>query len=355
MPLVAALASWPAAGTRRPADAPPPTAGPVDAARAALRAGQFDAAIADADDYLRGQPAGPRAAEADYAKGSAYQRKPAASPGRAAANLFEAHTAYLAALNARPPSELEGYVRAGLSTVALFQDDFPSAIEQAQRATPLVSDPPTQAWLLYNTAVAQQRLGRFTDADQTFRQVVQRYPGTPQAVAAQQHEGQRLFYVQLAIYPTAADADRATPSLRSNGSVVSRRSDATGHTVLDARPVQHLRLGQAAAGRRRRRLPGRPDPAVTTGSGRYRRTGRAQGSAVACTLAAPRGVARRASDCRPAPPADPRGGRRRKVGRVPPIRPADTADPDVSRAANPAGHARRADRQQLRGWSVKTG
>ncbi len=234
-----------AAGCNGPTStAPPVTAGPVDAAQAALRAGRFDAAIADADDYLRGQPAGPRAAEADYVKGSAYQQKVAPGAPEQRRNLFEAHTAYLAALNARPPAELEGYVRTGLSVVALFQDDFPTAIEQAQRATPLVSRPDTLASLLYNTGLAQQRLGRFTDADQTFRQVVARYPGTRQAQAAQQHEGQRLWYVQLAIYASSADADRATLSLRSNGSIVSRRSDATGHTVLDLGPYSTYAAAQ---------------------------------------------------------------------------------------------------------------
>ncbi len=210
--------------------------GPAEAAANALRAGQFDAAIADADDYLRGQPNGPEAAEAQYDKGQAYQRKDVASVAERRRNLFEAKSAYLAALNSRPSRELEGYIRLGLSTVALFQDDFPACIEQANRADRLVDAPDVKAGLLYNTGLAQQRLSRFTDADQTFRQVIQRYPNSPAAPAARQHQGQHLFYVQLATFASPADADRATLSLRSAGSVVSRRSDAVGHTVLDIGP-----------------------------------------------------------------------------------------------------------------------
>jgi tetratricopeptide (TPR) repeat protein len=224
------------AGCQAPSSPGGPALGSVEAANQALQARQFDAAIADADDYLRGQPKGPQAAEAGYDKGQAFQRKDVNNLDERRRNLFEAKSAYTAALNARPSRELEGNIRLELSTVALFQDDFPACIEQAAKAGPLVDAPPAKAWLLYNTGVAQQRLSRFTDADQTFRQVSQKYPGTPQAAAAQQHIGQRLFYVQLATYASPSDADRATLSLRSTGQVVSRRSDVSGHTVLDIGP-----------------------------------------------------------------------------------------------------------------------
>ncbi len=242
---------------------PPPSAGPVDAGQAALRAGQFDAAIADADDYLRGQPAGPRAAEADYVKGSAYQQTVAVGPAEQRRNLFEARTAYLAALNAHPPAELEGYVRAGLSTVALFQDDFSTAIEQAEAAAPLVTRPATKAGLLYNTGLAQQRLGRFTDADQTFRQVVQQYPGTPPAAAAQQHVGQRLV-VRPAGHLRLAGRRRPGHPFAA-GQRVGRQPPVGRDRPHRAgpRPLQHLRRRPTTAGRRVGRLPRRRHPALT--------------------------------------------------------------------------------------------
>ena len=42
--------------------------------------------------------------------------------------------------------------------------------------------------------------------------------------------------MQLAKYASPADADAATLSLRANGSIVSRGSDASGRTVLDLGP-----------------------------------------------------------------------------------------------------------------------
>ncbi len=237
----AALVAWAAAvgchdGGPPAAPAGPAAGGPVEAARAAVQARQFDAAVADADDYLRGQPHGTRAAEALYYKGFADQERSVAGEAERRRDLYEARAAYLAALNQHPNPLLEGYVRSGLSTVALNQDDFPTAIEQAAAAMPLVDSADTRASLLFNRGLAEQRLSRFTDADQTFRQVEQQYPGTPVAVAARQRVGQREFFVQLATFASPADADRATGSLRANGSVVTRRSDAAGRTVLDVGP-----------------------------------------------------------------------------------------------------------------------
>ena len=213
------------------------TPGPLESARNALRAEQFDAAVADADDSLRGQPHGPEAAEANYIKGYAFQNKSFQdAPADRREDLVAARSAYEAALAERPPSILQGYVRTGLSNVALYEDDFPTAIEQAALAMPLVERPQTKAGLLYNTGLAQQRLGRFAEADQTFRQVIQRSPGTPPAAAAEQHLGRHDFFVELPPYATSAAADRAAVSLRSTGSVLSRRSDAAGRTVLDLGP-----------------------------------------------------------------------------------------------------------------------
>jgi tetratricopeptide (TPR) repeat protein len=212
-------------------------AGPMTAGRNALAAHQFDAAVADADDYLRAQPHGPSAAEALYIKGAAYQFKAFAdAPADHSRNLFEARSAYLASLNERPPTVLEGYVRTGLCNVALYEDDFYAAIEQAQLAIPLVDRPATKAGLTYDMALAEQRQGRFTEADQAYGRVVAQYPGTPLAAQAALREHQHEFYVQLATYPTPADADRAILSLRAGGSVVSRGTDAAGRTKLDLGP-----------------------------------------------------------------------------------------------------------------------
>ena len=215
----------------------PDTAGSVVAGRDALRAERFDAAVADADDYLRGQPHGPDAAEACYLKGQAYQNKSFLDgPDGRLRDLHEARSAYAAGLAQRPAGELAGLLHVGASTVAFYQDDFPTTIGQAEQAMPLVSDPQVKAGLLFNTGVAQQRLSRFADADQTYRQVQQQYPGTSSAVEAGRKLGRHTFFVQLATYGSVADADRATASLRATGAVVSRGSDATGRTVLTLGP-----------------------------------------------------------------------------------------------------------------------
>ena len=216
-----------------PAQVPPP--GPLASGRAALRADRFDAAIADADDSLRGQPHGPEAAEANYIKGYAFQNKSFQdAPADRREDLVAARSAYQAALAERPPALLQGYVRTGLSNVALYEDDFPTAIEQAAAAMPLVDRPQTKAGLLYNTGLAQQRLSRFGEADQTFRQVIQQNPGTPPAAAAAEHLGPpRLLR-------------RAAP-LRHVGRGRPGRPLAPGHRVGPEPPV-------------RRRRPHRPGP-----------------------------------------------------------------------------------------------
>jgi hypothetical protein len=81
--------------------------------------------------------------------------------------------------------------------------------------------------------MSEQRLGRFTDADQTYRQVEQRYAGTPMAERARMNEGRNKFFVQLPPAPSQDAGDRAAQSLRGRNLVVSQSTDAGGHTVID--------------------------------------------------------------------------------------------------------------------------
>lgn len=212
---------------------PPPS---LVAANDALNAHEPDAAIADAQSYLRSQPTGLQAAQAWYFEGRGYELKLGADPSGVETNLSQARTCYLEALQLNPAPTLEGDVRASYSNVAFFQDDFAEAIQQATAAIPLVTVPQTKAFLLLRIGLSQQRLGRFTDADQTFRQVEQRYAGTPLADAAREHEGHREFYVQLATYDNRAVADQALASLRTQGVIISERTDAHGNTVIDTGP-----------------------------------------------------------------------------------------------------------------------
>jgi tetratricopeptide (TPR) repeat protein len=220
-----------------PAPAPPPQPpASLIAANQALATQQPDVAIADAQQYLRSQPSGPYAAQAWYMEGRGYYMKVAGSPAESQRNLSQARTCYLEALQKNPDPALEGDIRAEYANVAFFQDDFAETIQQASAAMPLEKTPQTNAFLLLRIGMSQQRLGRFTDADQTFRQVMQRYPGTPIAESAREHEGQNNFYVQLATYTDKKLADQAMGSVQNSGVILSQRTDAKGNTIIDAGP-----------------------------------------------------------------------------------------------------------------------
>jgi len=202
----------------------------------ALDEQQSALAIDRADEYLRQQPHGPGSAEALYLKGRGYEQKAAADPKEIQRNLSEARTAYQEALMQQPSPKTEGYIRASLSNVAFFEDDYSTALSEASRAYSLVDTPEIQSMLLYRMGVSQQRLSRFTEADRTFEQVQQRYPNSAIAERAREHQGQRNFFVQLATFNTPAGADKAMDSLKNSGIVVSKRSDKAGHTLVDAGP-----------------------------------------------------------------------------------------------------------------------
>jgi tetratricopeptide (TPR) repeat protein len=119
--------------------------------------------------------------------------------------------------------------------VYFFQDRFGDAIFQATNALPLVKSQQVKSFLLLREGECQQRLGRFTDADQTFRKVEQLYPNSPVAEAARDHEGHKSFYVQLATYDNDLQAEQAINSLQSSGAVISK-STTKGLTIIDAGP-----------------------------------------------------------------------------------------------------------------------
>jgi tetratricopeptide (TPR) repeat protein len=206
------------------------------AASQALANHQATAAISDSQSFLENQPTGPLAAQALYFKGRGYEELHAVSPADRAGNLVQARACYLLALQQSPAPKLEADIHTSLAIVDYFQDNFADCIEEAHVAMSLLPWNDVRGNLLLHTGFSEQRLGRFTDADQTFRQVEQRYPGTGLAERAREHEGQTKFYVQLATFDSQATADQASQSLRSRKVVVSQRSDAQGHTVIDVGP-----------------------------------------------------------------------------------------------------------------------
>ncbi len=208
----------------------------LSAAYQALEQGEADLAIQRADDFLHEQPGGPGSAEAMYIKGRAYERMTASNPAQAAHDLAEARSAYEDALEMNPSIKTEGYIRASLANVAFFQDDFLTVLDQAKLAQNKIDSPNIQAELLFRCGVSQQRLGRFPEADQTFDQLQLKFPDSPPAQQARQYEGIRSFFVQLAIYDSAASADSAADSLRTTGQTFTQRADGHGRIALDAGP-----------------------------------------------------------------------------------------------------------------------
>jgi tetratricopeptide (TPR) repeat protein len=195
-----------------------------------------DEAISDAGSYLSASPYGPEAAEAFYLQGRGYELKVSSGPTERMGNMAQARSAYQLALGRSPSPALEGNIRASLSNVTFFQDDFAAAIDQATQASKLVDSGEVKGLLLFRIGVCQQRLGEFTNADYTFNQVMQRYPGSGVAEAAREHAGQREFYIQLATYPSPEAAEKELTRLRSSGAIITRRSDAQGHTIADIGP-----------------------------------------------------------------------------------------------------------------------
>lgn len=202
---------------------------------AALDAQQYDQAISQADAYLNAHPTGAGTAEALYLRGRAFEIKVARNPGEAKSNLQSARSAYIEALSRNPAPKLEALIHTSLANVAYFQDDYANAAQEWTIAYDKLDDESTKSWVLYRIGLCKQRLNQFSDADQIFANVQQRYPNTDPARRAKEHQGARSFSVQLATYASAASADTAVASLARDG-VKATKQAAAGRTVVVAGP-----------------------------------------------------------------------------------------------------------------------
>jgi outer membrane protein assembly factor BamD (BamD/ComL family) len=212
---------------------------PLDPGYAALEQRNYNAAIAQADAFLASQPHGEGTAEALYLKGRGFEGKNAAgvSEPEAKANLQAARDAYVEALGMNPRQPLLSYIQASLGNVAYFQDDYPTAIAQLTASLDGLDKPEVKAWALYRIGLSHQRVGQFQQADQAFAAVQQQFPGTEPARRAQEHQGARAFYVQLATFASAAPADRAVADLKKQGVTAASVAGPAGRAVLRAGPV----------------------------------------------------------------------------------------------------------------------
>jgi tetratricopeptide (TPR) repeat protein len=227
----------------------PQRAGELDQALAQLVAGDTRGAETSAQTYIAREPEGPRVAEAYYLKGRALEDQQAPNSSAARANLQAARDAYIAALKSGTADrKLEGLIRASLADVAYWQDDFATAAEQGTAAYGMLEDADAKAWTLYRTGVAQQRLGRFDEADATLRLVGEYHANTEPAQRAAARVGVRGFNVQVATFLNAASADAVVQNLQRQGFTPSKKT--TGNkTVVLAGPYRSY--GQAVNARAR--------------------------------------------------------------------------------------------------------
>jgi TolA-binding protein len=200
----------------------------------ALAQKQYDKARNTADAFLTRYPEGPGRAEAYYLRGRAiYDRlSDSGSSSTNSADLQEARTAYIRALEASPSPALDAHIRADLGNVAFFQDDYVTALQQTTAAYEKLDKPEDKADALYRVGRCQQRLGHFEEADHTFASVQQQFPATRAATDAKRRQGARGFWVQLATYRQPAEADRATGTLRQQGITPQTSKTPTGQTVV---------------------------------------------------------------------------------------------------------------------------
>ena len=189
-----------------------------------------------ADAYLAAQPTGPAAADALYLRGRALEekgQKDAASPQK---DFADAYNYYSQALAQKPRPGLAALIHVGMGNVLYFQDRYSAAIHELTNGLERLERDPDKAWALYRVGLCYQRLGHWDEADKQFVAVQQRFPNTPQAARAREHQGHRAFYVQVATYAAPAQADAATAELKRQGLPAQRFVDTS-------RNVQLVRVG----------------------------------------------------------------------------------------------------------------
>ena len=219
----------------------PPADPRINRAVADLQAQRFDQALAESDAVLASHPSDASAAAGYYVRGRIFADRPKADANAKIHDLTEARLAFTRALDAKPYPRLEGRIRAALGYVAFLEDDYTTSALQLSSAYDLLDDPIDRSKALYYMALSQQRLGRFTDADQTFARVEQLYgdvAGAPVA-AAREHEGASGFFVQLGSFAQSGDADRAAVAAGGTGFGVQKSTDRRGLTVVRAGPVEN--------------------------------------------------------------------------------------------------------------------
>src|SRR4051812_26695299 len=188
----------------------------------ALDLKDYQRSISAADDYLQKHPSGNGAAEAAYLRGRAFEQRTKGSDAEAQANLREARASYEKALSLMPSKQLEAFTRASLGNVCYWMNDFGAAEINWTAAYEKLEPGDLKAWVLYRTGLAQQRIGKWEAADDTFAQVEKEFPQSEPAARAASHRGARAFYVQVAAFSSPQPAEKLVATLRGQGYPVGR-------------------------------------------------------------------------------------------------------------------------------------
>lgn len=247
---VAVAAAWGCATANKDA---PPTLGQMSSS---LEAKQYEQVVAASNQFMAATPEDAGAPGALYLRGRAYEDQPNQTAAQATANLQNARTAYIAALDHNPPPLLESYIRASLANVAYFQDDYATAAQQWLAACDHLDSADLKSWSLYRAGVSRQRLGEFAKADPLFRQVMQEYPNTVPAQRSREHLSARSFYVQLAAYSTLQRAQTAVADARRQGVNTQIAADGQGHFILRTTALPTYAAARAAQSRLSGTYPG---------------------------------------------------------------------------------------------------
>src|SRR5262249_54634650 len=155
--------------------------------------------------------------DAWYLRGRALEAKPPANNAEARSNFSAARDAYQQALRFNPTQPLAGHIHSGLANASDWLHDFATSQTEGALCYYLLSDPSSQSYTLYRIGLCQQRLGQFSEADQTFARVQQEFAGSEAAEKSRKHLGFRAFSVQLATYANPRTADAAVQSLQQQG------------------------------------------------------------------------------------------------------------------------------------------
>lgn len=220
-----------------------------------LNAGDYDAAMAESEQFLRDNPTGGKGtAEALYLQGRVLEHRAEAADNaghtaEARANLQDARSTYEHALTLNPSPKLAALLHAGVANTAYFQEDYFVAMREWSAALPGLSQPDAKAWVLYRLGLCQQRLGRFDEANRAFAQVRTQYPHSEPAQRAAAHEGAKGFYVALGSWSDAKAADTVVNALRGQGFAATASTEPNGRHAVRVGPAYNYEQAKSLRAR----------------------------------------------------------------------------------------------------------